>query len=119
MGYTQAALIADLSAAGFGPGAFDIFYLPFVLAQRVCQGYVVLNFKDSDTATAFQMQFNDGRVRFGRFHCQLCVVPAERQGRAENLPRLAKVASKIKNPKFAPLVLTPQGNLVPVTTLAS
>merc|ERR1712232_431643 len=39
--YTQEVFVADLTAAGFGPGAFDIMYLPFMLARRECQGYTV------------------------------------------------------------------------------
>eukprot|EP00929_Paragymnodinium_shiwhaense_P094682 TRINITY_DN55440_c0_g1_i1.p1 TRINITY_DN55440_c0_g1~~TRINITY_DN55440_c0_g1_i1.p1 ORF type:complete len:520 (-),score=85.17 TRINITY_DN55440_c0_g1_i1:634-1965(-) len=114
--YTQQFFIADLIASGFGPGEFDIVYLPFVLTRRECQGYAVINFKDHETARDFYDMYSPGYSSFGRFQSQLRLGVAKHQGSAANFQRLSRVSSKIHNPRFAPLGLTSAGDLAPLST---
>eukprot|EP00929_Paragymnodinium_shiwhaense_P093143 TRINITY_DN53238_c0_g1_i1.p1 TRINITY_DN53238_c0_g1~~TRINITY_DN53238_c0_g1_i1.p1 ORF type:complete len:418 (+),score=107.22 TRINITY_DN53238_c0_g1_i1:111-1364(+) len=101
--YTQDALLADLTAAGFGPGRLDFLYLPWNLGQRQSQGYAFLNFADSMTAGIFAGRF-DG-VLFGRYASELRISAADRQGRAANVEGLQRTCSKINNPRYLPLIL--------------
>eukprot|EP00929_Paragymnodinium_shiwhaense_P094684 TRINITY_DN55440_c0_g2_i1.p1 TRINITY_DN55440_c0_g2~~TRINITY_DN55440_c0_g2_i1.p1 ORF type:complete len:521 (-),score=66.21 TRINITY_DN55440_c0_g2_i1:180-1742(-) len=114
--YTQQFFIADLIASGFGPGKFDILYLPFVLTRRECQGYAVINFKDHQTAIEFFDMCSPSDSKFGRFQSSLRLGIAKHQGRAANLQRLSRVSAKIHNPRFAPLGLTSAGDLAPLST---
>lgn len=110
--YSQDSLLADLTAAGFGPGNIDFLYLPFHFGQRLCQGYAFINFSDSSTAGSFANAV--AAQPFGRYESNVRLSLADRQGRAANVERLRRTSLKVVNPRYMPLVLE-GANMVPLS----
>jgi hypothetical protein len=113
--YTQETFVADLVAAGFGPGHIDFVYLPFNFFKRVCQGYAFVNL-EPELVEMFIGCFNG--QPFGRYRREVRIIMADTQGRDANIDRLHKSCLKISNPRYMPLVLE-RGELVPLVVRKS